>query len=231
MQILEHSIFGLRSARLSFSDESGRLSVTLFPMVHVGEAQFYRDVYEDAFQHDMALVEGVLSPAVKRLTRSYRWLDTEALGWIIQPKYPPSEDVRAEICNADIQSDEFERLWRRIPWKIRAVTVLGSAVLGIASRWILDSGMIARRLEMDELPQRSDILDWSPEYSVLGELVMDARDRCLTDILMKALERYSAQERSISIVYGAAHMPAVIRVLRANGFTQSSGTWMKIFST
>jgi hypothetical protein len=72
MQFVESSIWGVRSARLSFQSRSSAVTVTLFPMVHIGEAGFYEAVYADALGHDIVLLEGVRSPITTRVTRSYR---------------------------------------------------------------------------------------------------------------------------------------------------------------
>lgn len=74
MQIVETSSLAVRAARYRFVRRGSDCSVTLFPMIHVGEAAFYDQVYRDAFSHDVALVEGVRSPVTRYLTRSYRWI-------------------------------------------------------------------------------------------------------------------------------------------------------------
>ena len=64
-----------------FSSRTSLVSVTLYPMVHVGEEQFYRETYDEAFSHDVVLVEGFRSPVGRNLTRSYRWIHFENWGW------------------------------------------------------------------------------------------------------------------------------------------------------
>src|SRR5687768_3511227 len=112
MQILESSMLGLRTARMVFRSRESGACVTLFPMVHVGEEAFYRQVYEDAFGQDVVLVEGVRSPVTRNATRSYRWIDFDRLGLVLQPRTPAQEDVRARIVHADLTADEFHREWR-----------------------------------------------------------------------------------------------------------------------
>jgi len=46
-------------------------------MIHVGEPSFFKAVYEDACDHDVILIEGVHSPIVRRITRTYRWIGEE----------------------------------------------------------------------------------------------------------------------------------------------------------
>ena len=79
-------MLGLRTARMVFSSRTSLVSVTLYPMVHVGEEQFYRETYDEAFSHDAVLVEGFRSPVGRNLTRSYRWINFKKLGLVRQPK-------------------------------------------------------------------------------------------------------------------------------------------------
>ena len=94
MQILESSVLGLRAARLTFASKVSGKTVTLFPMVHIGVPEFYRQVYEDALTHDAVLVEGLRSPITTRITRSYRWIvGAKRLGLIVQPKLADRKSV------------------------------------------------------------------------------------------------------------------------------------------
>lgn len=89
MQIVEGSEWALRTARLSLGNPHSEICLTLFPMVHAGEPDFFQAVYADAFSHDVVLVEGVKSPIARRVTRCYRWIDgSKAMNLVIQPSYP-----------------------------------------------------------------------------------------------------------------------------------------------
>ena len=79
MQIVERSVLGVRAARQVMQSPDRKVSVTLFPMIHVGEESFYRQVHADALQHDVVLVEGIRSPITRLVTSSYRWINKEKL--------------------------------------------------------------------------------------------------------------------------------------------------------
>ena len=64
MQFIESSVIGLRVARHKLGSRSFKPTVTLFPMIHVGEAAFFERVYNDAARHDIILLEGVRSKNV-----------------------------------------------------------------------------------------------------------------------------------------------------------------------
>src|SRR5262245_11194018 len=109
MQLLESSCLGLRSARLTFQCAASEVSVTLFPMVHLGDRGFYSAVYQDACSHDVMLVEGVSSPVTTRVTRAYRWIEGPRIGLVVQPRHPAQADSRAKIIHADLRGEEFEQ--------------------------------------------------------------------------------------------------------------------------
>ena len=73
MQLFDTFILRLRWGRKTFRSPTLSVSFTLFPMVHVGEKAFYQEVFDEAFNHDVTLVEGIRSPIGRQLTRSYRW--------------------------------------------------------------------------------------------------------------------------------------------------------------
>src|SRR3569623_457268 len=103
MQIIESSALGVRSARARFTHPRGGPSVTLFPMVHIGEPAFYRTVFDDAYAHDIVLIEGLNSPITTRVTRSYRWLiGSDRIGLSLQPHGPKAGACNATIVDADL---------------------------------------------------------------------------------------------------------------------------------
>ena len=83
MQIIESSIIGVRSAVRQFISSDGKLTVTIYPVLHIGEQQFYDQVYSEALSHDIVLAEGIKSPIVQRITRSYRWLPLKRLNLVL----------------------------------------------------------------------------------------------------------------------------------------------------
>src|SRR5262249_12417985 len=115
MQIMEGSDWALRSARLRLRHPHSDISITLFPMVHVG-ASFFQTVYVDAFSHDVVLIEGVRSPVVRRVTWCYRWVEgSKELNLAVQPSYPAQAACRARIVHADLSAEEFAEVWRGVP--------------------------------------------------------------------------------------------------------------------
>ncbi|MGZ6015755.1 MAG: hypothetical protein ACXWKM_08410 [Phenylobacterium sp.] len=230
MQIIEGSLIGVRSARLHFRHPSNPLSVTLFPMIHIGEAQFYHAVFEDAFAHDHALTEGVNSPIVKRITRAYRWmLGSKTLDLVLQPR-PPAE-CRATIVHADLTAAEFEAEWRKVALWLRLTVYVVAAVGGLWRRRNQTRQLLADVLTLDDAPSLKELVQQGPEMGALTHAILDARDQRLLERLGEQIDSSNPDQRSLAVVYGARHMRAVIKELTAKrGYSPVQSDWMTVFS-
>jgi hypothetical protein len=230
MQLLENSVLGLRSARLTFARAKSALSITLFPMIHVGEADFFEKVYTDAFAHDVALVEGITSPIARRITRGYKWLIGPSSGLVVQPPYRSNAATKAEIIHSDLSADEFAEAWKKTPIGLRMLLNFAGPGFGLAHRWTLSREKLARQLSFDDLPSRDSILGWSPELGAIDEVLLRARDERLIDHIRDQIGKGSSKSHSISIVYGAAHMPPVLEEISRQGdFRLVSSDWLTVF--
>jgi hypothetical protein len=230
MQILEVSMLGLRTARLVFRNPRSPVWVTLYPMVHVGEERFYREIYEDAFSHDVALVEGVRSPVVRHLTRSYRWLNFQKLGLVLQPRTPPQDAVSARIVRADLLPEEFHREWRKISLPWRAAFYLLASLVGIHRRIRGSRERLAGKMSLEDRLSSEEILSWTPEFDAVSHSILHARDKRLIECMAAELDAPISSEKRIAVVYGASHMRAVLRELAKRGFHCSDASWRTVFS-
>jgi hypothetical protein len=230
VQILEASMLGLRTARLVFRSRTLPDTVTLYPMVHVGEEAFYRESYAEAFEHDVALVEGVRSPVGRHLTRSYRWIELARLGLVLQPKAPPPETVRARIVRADLSTDEFHREWRKVSVAMRALCYLFAPLIGLHRRSFASRERLIRKQSLEDRRSAEEILNWSPRFEPFTHSILHARDQRLIECLGAELEGCAGQGKRIAIIYGAMHMRAVLRELGRRGFYCVEASWRTIIS-
>lgn len=221
-------MFGLRAARHQFTHPTGQ-SVTLFPMVHVGERAFYSRVYEDACGHDVVLVEGVDSPVVKRLTRVYRWLDHSRLGLVVQPRHPEAGQTSARMVHADLSAEEFHRHWRQIPLWLRMLLSAAVPVMALRMRRSATRDSIAARLALEDRRSPEEILRWSPARAAFDRCILHARDERLLACLDAQLDGTAAAGARVAVVYGAAHMRAVLEALKRRGFRCVESSWMTVF--
>lgn len=230
MQILESSVLGLRTARMVFRSRNSPISITLYPMVHVGEKRFYNEIHDEAFNHDIALVEGVSSSAVRQLTRAYRWLNLQKLDLIVQPATPHGDSVTARIVRADLTTAEFEHEWKKIPLVLRTAVQVTALLYGVHSRIVSSRERLARDMSLEDRRSADEILNWSPDMEPVLESVVRARDKRLIECMVTELDVVRVSELRMAIVYGAEHMRAVLRELAKRGFQCSDTNWRTIFS-
>lgn len=231
MQLLDSSDLGLRSARLTFRSSNSPVTITLFPMVHLGGASFYDAVHKDAGAHDAMLLEGIRSPVAARITRAYRWIEgAKRIGLVVQPRPSAQSLAPAAVIHADLPKDEFERHWRKVPLYLRLVLYAGAPLYALHCRWFGSRAKLAKALALDDLPSRAETLGWQPEYQTIDEAIITARDQRLVAAMGDYLDMAPAGPRRLAIVYGAQHMRAVVKELVSKrNYRCVKSEWMLIF--
>ena len=224
MQLLESSVIGLRAARHHLTSRTSPVSVTLFPMCHLGTPEFYQTVYDDAGTHDIVLLEGIASRAVRSLTRAYRWARPERLGLVVQ-KHPTFPET-CQVIHSDLTGPEFEALWATVPRWERWTIAMATSLFGLWMRYFSTLDVIAPHLSVNDVPPRDQILGPDP----LVHILLNARDERLCEHLTRIVQNANDRPLSVAVIYGASHMPAVIRHLGAlANFTPTESEWMTVF--
>jgi len=120
----------------------------------------------------------------------------------VQNLYPYSFDIPA-IC-PDMTGAQFDRGWSQLPWWQRALYM--------------------HCLDEFEVAKMDDTI--APE---LTYLILDQRDQLLLDALFDLHRRRCRGDIRIAVVYGAAHVPAIVNGLAARyGYVARSGEFMTI---
>jgi hypothetical protein len=224
MQFIESSIVGLRSAITTFTHPVTPLRFVLFPMVHVGEQQFYDEVAARAQICQVIVAEGTPSqfvPAQEWMAKQ-RWggpfvdqvaaLRLESLGvpvlWEVMPDHGPKSPAE------DLLS--------------RVTDVVGSAALGLARKFIdpriLDSVDQAEAYDEGAGNLAGGWFGRHLEYNV-----RTARDARLTSRIDEIHRDRAAEPLSAGVVFGAAHMPAVAAHLCGKlGYIAVSSEWLTV---
>ena len=226
MQILENSLFGLRAAQITFVHPDRKLRVSLFPVIHVAEPTFFDEVYEQAYKADLVLTEGINTPVSRRLTRAYRYMATRDSGLVLQSAAMPKRSEKTR--HADLKPEEFIALWRDVPWWLRTLATILAPVVGLKNRWFLNRAILAKQLEMSDLSSRETILGWNEITAPFDKAILHERDKHLLSVLQAEMNK-AANDTHLAIIYGAAHMPAVIRALPDMGFVWQGSHWMSVF--
>lgn len=225
MQFLEASVLALRSARHRWTGPSGG-TVTLYPMAHVAEAEFYRQVHAGVSAADFVLHEGVDSPVARRLTASYRWIDTRRLGLVVQPR-AMFRDLGERAILADLAPAEFEALWRELSWHYRVAVATAAPAIGLWRRFTAARPDIARGMCQNDLPSRNEVMAWSSGTAPFLNALLTARDARLCRVL-KHLLAGDGRGADIAVVYGAAHMPALVRLLSDADHALVESRWLTV---
>lgn len=220
-------MLGVRAARLQFEGPD-KTQVTLFPMVHVGEAQFYASVYADALNHDVVLYEGIRSPVGRHLTRSYRWINVGRLGLVVQPRFAEYAIGHPRMILADLAPSDFHVAWRSLSIWTRLLIHSMVPVFALTQRLTLSRESLASRLSLEDRRSSDELLDWTPALERFDYAVLGARDESLVRHL--ETEIAATPGRRIAIVYGAGHMRAVLARLKQLGFRSAGATWQTVFS-
>ncbi len=231
MQIIESSIFGVRSVRMVLTSKEHPYEVTLFPMIHIAEAAFFEAVIADAISHDIVLFEGVNSRYVKWLTRSYRWAAvSRRLGLRLQQEFRAKEIGDTRVIRADLDTDEFDRLWRGLPFRMKFLAYVLPPLIGLKRRLFATRESLAEDMPMSDRTSSQEWLGWGEDVDAFFGVILHARDRRLIDCLEEVLAEPCDAPRRIAIVYGARHMRAVLRHLTKDyRFRVSENSWMTVW--
>ncbi|MFF4256793.1 hypothetical protein ACFY1L_36955 [Streptomyces sp. NPDC001663] len=233
MQFIEVTeLAGVRSAVIRFSKPGTGLQFLLFPMIHLGEAGFYREVADLLRRRcDLVVAEGVGegSSGANALVDSYARLDRhERLGLVVQDI--DFDTLGVPVVCPDMGGREFEEGFRRLPLKERAVlaTVVPAVTAGM--RLLGTRRYLARHLTTEDLLSEAEeaAADFWPG---LDDLVMRRRDKLLTRALTD-FHRASADRSdsfTIGVVYGAEHMRAAADALVGLGYHAADADWVTVF--
>ncbi|MFE3188257.1 hypothetical protein ACFXHA_04560 [Nocardia sp. NPDC059240] len=223
MQITEYSVFGLRSAIIELRARGKPLTFRLFPMIHIGKPEFYREVGERLRECDLVVAEGWDMPSstgmaimlAMRLTfQRAAWqlvhqdIDYEALG--IPTLWPDAQSSHSRRERLDLLS--FLDLVLMIPFYVVVMALGGRG-------WLLRN-----RFEIND---NSEIRMRSRRMT---EFAIHDRDADLVSTLSQVYEERHDRREIVAVVYGAAHMPAVINALNARfGYRAVGAEWMTVF--
>ena len=229
MQIVERSVLGVRAARQVMQSPDKQVSVTLFPMIHIGDESFYRQVHADALQHDVVFVEGIRSPVTRLITSSYRWINKEKLDLVIQPRLNATGG-KPTIVHADLSSEEFHRYWQELPLWLKVMVGVFAPLVGIRRRLFATRESLAKAMEMEDRLSSDEVLSFDPRFAALRRTILDVRDHRLIEKLAEELDGSHDRPRKIAVIYGAGHMRALLAELRRRGFRTAGAQWQMVMS-
>ena len=228
MQFIESGVIGLRAACHVLRSPEQEPEVCLFPMIHVGSANYYAEVRRRLEKCDLLLFEGVRDFRARILSLSYSIAArSRRLNLVTQRDALVVPLVQQQRIRADVSTEQFAAAWRGVPWYQRLGLLLGAPVFGC---WVYLTGSresIGRRLSTEEVESKRDfeMFESVPE---LENVLSTTRNARLIEEIASALSAKTAKR--IGILYGAAHMRAVSRLLTVKyKYRIVESEWVTVF--
>jgi hypothetical protein len=233
VQIIEVTDFGVRSAVIRLRCREAALQFVLYPMIHMAKPAFYAAVTTRLKRADVVVVEGVGGGRRKRsallgaLTLSYRVLRFNRRARVVEQNLDYAA-LGVPVLRPDVDVEEFAAGWRRVPlahrlmvWCVLPVIVVARLFGGTRTVW-------SRSMEQCDLPSpdEEDLADSLPELDAVfgGE-----RDERLLTALCRLHEERSGESIEVAVVYGAAHVPAIVFGLRNRyGYRPRGAEWLTV---
>lgn len=236
MQFVEATGLSVRSAVWVLTRRGTPLRFQLFCMVHIGSQGFYDEVAARVGGCDMIVAEGY-GPSRRRFARLrlglyrvlrragdtglvHQHLDYAAFG--VPVLWPDLDDAPPQDAVARVERSWGGRLLflgflLLLPLRMFVVPVLGgrrflrgSLGLDVEDTTVLGGGGGGH----------------------LTAMLLDDRDDLLVAALSRLHEERAAEPLDVAVVYGAAHMPAVVRRLNAAyGYRPTAGEWLTVHGT
>ncbi|AUI63928.1 hypothetical protein [Amycolatopsis sp. BJA-103] len=229
MEIIVANELGVRAVVLTLRAKGSALDFRLFPMVHIGTQAYFDTVRRQANECDVVVAEGVGdAKPVSRLTASYRLAArNKRLGLVVQDLKAGTFTV--PTVRPDLDGPGFTEGWRRVPLGDRLMMSVLAPALGVFLRGFGTRGMLARFLTVDDEDDSwVESAEAMPEFD---DLISVSRDKLLVDALAGLHEQRHHEPGTIGVVYGAEHMRAVVRELRARfGYVVRDAEYVTVFT-
>jgi len=230
VQIIESSALGVRAAIYRLGHPDSKLEFELFPMVHIGEQQFYDAVRSRLNECDMVLFEGVSSARGRILALSYSLIARrKRLGLVCQSEALPRSAIESKMIHADVSAPEFARYWLRVPLWQRLFFYIAAPLRGAYDYLTATRESVARRCGTDDLQSRDDVL-LDEDLEEIRDALRMRRDGHLLSCVLKCHDENMREQKRAAVLYGAAHIPPVLRLLQDRlGYRVNQADWLTVF--
>jgi hypothetical protein len=146
------------------------------------------------------------------------------MGLVVQPKLA-AEAGKARRVRADLTGEEFEAAWRAVPLWLRLAIYAAAPLVGLHRRWFSSRNRLMRDMACEDQTPLSELLAITPETGALTQAVLHA------PLGASGRRVRYPPPKKIAVVYGAAHMRAVVRELTANrASTVSDARWRTLMN-
>jgi hypothetical protein len=226
VQIIESSVVGTRSAVLRLTRRASGPVVVVFPMLHVAAPEFYREVERRLREFDLLVVEGVHGESVVggALAMTYRVMPADEQSGLVEDDIPYG-DLGVPIVAPDVSAPEFDEGWRELPWKTRLLTWATIPVVTAGNFFAGRRGLLSPNVEVNDLPTAEEELR-GEDLDRFVDLLLRRRDDRALAALAEIVRDRADEEIDVAVVYGAGHVPGILRGLYALGYRVVTADWL-----
>jgi len=230
MQLIESSPLGVRAALIRMSSPDARCTYTLFPMVHIGERNFYNEVVGELESHDQILLEGVKHRVISHATQLYaKAAASPRINLVTQSVMGKASHLKPKCRNIDISPEDFDKYWQQLPFWHRSFYPAALTLAFTYLRFFGTRSDIARVVQFQFRRSRKEILDYS-EGPDVSDVIRDARDVHIVGEISRRHERVKDTPVAIAIVFGASHMRAIAQYLvQTHRYRAYDSRWLMVF--
>jgi len=221
MQITEVSVIGIRSAVTELVTAGGSLRFRLFPMIHFGMPEFYLQVVKRLRDCGLVVAEGLDRPS----STGYAYMLAARITGRRGARALVSQDIDYASLGVPViwpdgpeQQARHKRglgIWGWLDVVLLTPVLAVSMFLG-GQDWLLRS-----RMEFDDTTEA--------RLRFGTKILIDKRDAKILVTLEEIYQQHRDEDVTVAIVFGAAHMPAVVRGLYSRyDYRARSGEWLSI---
>lgn len=230
MQIIENSVLGTRSAVLRLTRRAGGPAITIFPMLHVAEPQFYREVERRLRDCDLLVVEGIRrkSTVTETLTMMYRVKPVNGESGLVVDDVPYGA-LGVPLITPDMTGEEFEQGWRELRRPFRWAVMVAVPIYAIGEYFNGRRSLLSPDVEVNDLPTVEEELQ-DDDLDQLEDVVLTRRDSRVLAALVEIVRDRGDGDIEVAVVYGAGHVPGILRGLYPLGYRVVSAEWLMVVS-
>jgi hypothetical protein len=230
VQIIESTPFGVRSSIMTLGSPDSNVRFLLFPMLHLGAPEFYVEVAQRLGGCDLILAEGVAGRRTSLITLSYRLAGKiRRFGLIEQGRGLQLRTLGVPVENVDATVSQFSRSWRRAPRYARFLLLALAPLFGL---WLIVSGsraLIAKEMELNDLPDPAEAF-MPDSFTQVQDAIVHDRDQFLCAAIAREAHLPAQSRKTVAIVWGAGHIPAVVHYLMGSLHYRVVATeWVTVF--
>ena len=228
MQFLESSVIGLRSAFYELESPNKKIKFFIFPMIHVGDPSYYKEIQKRLEGCDNIVFEGVKSSKTWFIVQAYSIMaKRKSLGIVTQREALKIKDKGFNLIHGDISTEDFEKSWKNIPLFFRLGILILAPLYGCLQYLVANRNSLASNRNVDSFPAYDKYFDDEAKQA-FEKTILDDRDKILVDVLKKHIDSNIQNKESTAVIYGAKHMPIVLSLLtRFYDYKVTKSEWVQ----